>query len=81
MHMNFILIAVLKGNITCGVPIEQRSDLVVGGFGTAASAVHDAAVDLRNCVAGEGETCGGHGLLEWEVEGPATALADGIRRR
>ena len=38
-------------------------------------------MDLRNCVSGQGETGGGHGLLEWEVEGPATALADGIRRR
>lgn len=57
----------------------RKKDLAVG-FGAAASAVDDAAVDLRNRVAGEGEAGGGHGLLEREVEGPATALADGVRR-
>lgn len=51
------------------------------GFGAASSAVDDAAADLRDGVAGEGETGGGDRLPEGKLDGPAAALADGLRGR
>lgn len=49
------------------------------GVGAASSAVDDAAADLRDCVAGEGERGGRDSLPEGEFDGPAATLLDGLR--
>lgn len=54
------------------------ADLGVG-VGAASSAVDDAAADLRDCVAGEGERGGRDSLPEGEFDGPAATLLDGLR--
>lgn len=54
-------------------------ELLAVGLGTASSAFDDAAADLRDGVAGEGERGGGDRLPEGEVDGPAAALLDGLR--
>jgi len=55
-------------------------DLAVA-VGTTSLAVHDAAADLHDCVAGEGERGRHDSLHEGEFGGPAAALLDGMRGR
>jgi hypothetical protein len=57
---------------------KGMGDLGVG-VGTVSSAVDDAAADLRDGVAGEGERGRRDSLPEGEFDGPAAALLDGLR--
>lgn len=60
---------------------QVRYQTLAVWFGAAEAAVDDALADLRDGVTRKRERGGGHGLREREVDGPAAALADGLRRR